>query len=91
MCIHHMKRQTLRYACLQNMELVPKEIERNSVLCYLVVFQYEKQIKDICNAIHCILFFDEVRKMSAGEQVTGTLSFVDIHLVGHYEPFVTLF
>lgn len=49
-----------------------------------------KKKKDICNAIYClqcILFFDEVCKVSAREHMTGTLSFVDMHLVGHYGAF----
>lgn len=72
------------------MKFVPKEIKRNSVLCYLVAFWYEKQIKYMCNAIYClqhIPFFDALCKVSAREQMTGTLNFVDMHLMGHYVAF----
>lgn len=90
MSVSCMKRQTLRYVPLENMEFAPKEIKRNSVLCYLVVFWYDKQIKDICNAIYClqcIPFFDELCKVSVRRRMTDTFSFVDMHLMGHYGAF----
>lgn len=44
----------------------------------------------MCNAIYClqhIPFFDALCKVSAREQMTGTLNFVDMHLMGHYVAF----
>lgn len=46
--------------------------------------------RDIFDAVYCLQCtpcFDEAHKVSAREQMTGPLSFVDMHLVGHHKAF----